>query len=318
MHPTPRILRLLAALAALALLLTACNGGGDGADTDTDTGEDGAAADAGGGGTLTIGSANFDEAELVASMYALVLEDAGYDVNREFLFGNRETYYAALEGGDLDLVPEYVGSLVTFLTAGEEEASSDPDETVRQAQDLVADDGLELLEPSDAQNANGFVVTSETADEYGLSSLSDLEGVSSELVLGGPPECPERPLCLQGLTEVYGVEFADFQPLDAGGPQTVGALSDGVIDVGLLFTTDESIRINDWVLLEDDQGLQPAENVTPVIRSEVLDDTIRERLNAVSAELTTDELTELNRRVRFEGEDPEDVAQSWLEEKGLL
>jgi osmoprotectant transport system substrate-binding protein len=292
-----RLPRLLAALAAVALISTACGGDGD---------------------AITVGSANFDEAELVASMYALVLEDAGYDVNREFLFGNRETYYAALEGGDLDLVPEYVGTLVEFLTAGAGEATADVTQTVQRGRELVSEDGLELLEPSDAQNANGFVVTQETAQEHGLSALSDLQGVSEQLVLGGPGECPERPLCLLGLQEVYGLEFADFQPLDAGGPQTVGALEDGVIDVALLFTTDESIRINDWVLLDDDQGLQPAENVTPLIRTEVLDDTIRERLDAVSAELTTDELTELNRRVRFEGQDPEDVAEAWLVERGLL
>jgi osmoprotectant transport system substrate-binding protein len=314
------LLRLLAALGAMLLLLAACNGGGG---TDPgDGGTEGGATEEGGdpaaAGTITIGSADFDENVIVAAMYASALEDAGYDVERRFSFGNREAYFGALEAGELDLVPEYVGTAVEFLNAGAGEATGDVDATTERLRELVADADLEVLEPADAQNSNGFVVTQETAAQYDLATLSDLEPVAGELTLGGPPECPERPLCALGLRDVYGVEFGEFQPLDVGGPVTVQALDSGEIDVALLFTTDESIRINDWVLLEDDQGLQPAENLVPVISAEVVDDTIRERLNAISAELTTEELTELNRRVRFDGEDPEDVADAWLEEKGLL
>jgi osmoprotectant transport system substrate-binding protein len=309
-----KILRLLAALSVLALLLAACDGGGG--DADGDAGDGGEAAEE--RGAITIGSADFDENVIVAAMYAAVLEEEGYDVERRFSFGNREAYFAALEGGELDLVPEYIGTAVEFLTGGAGEATGDVGATTDRLRELVEEEGLEVLEPADAQNANGFVVTRETADELGLSSLSDLEPVAGDLVLGGPPECPERPLCALGLRDVYGIEFGDFQPLDVGGPVTVQALDAGDIDVALLFTTDESIRINDWVLLEDDQELQPAENLAPVVRSDVADDTLRDRLNAISAELTTDELTELNRRVRFDGEDPEDVAEDWLREKGLL
>jgi osmoprotectant transport system substrate-binding protein len=318
-----KILRLFAAFSALALLLTACGDDADSdADSDADGGDTGAEvdeeADSGERGAITVGSADFDENVIVAAMYAAVLEEEGYDVERRFSFGNREAYFAALEGGELDLVPEYVGTAVEFLTGGAGEATGDVEATTERLRELVAEEGLEVLEPAAAQNANGFVVTRETADELDLTTLSDLEPVAGDLVLGGPPECPERPLCALGLNEVYGIEFGDFQPLDVGGPVTVQALDAGDIDVALLFTTDESIRINNWVLLEDDQELQPAENLAPVVRGDVVDDTIRERLNAISAELTTDELTELNRRVRFDGEDPEDVAENWLREKGLL
>jgi osmoprotectant transport system substrate-binding protein len=341
MTRTARVLRLFAAFAAVALLLAACNG--DDADTDTGTGtdaeepaapeddpaaedpaedepaeDDTAAEEPVDRGSITVGSADFDENEIVASMYAEVLEDAGYTVDRQFLFGNRELYFSALEGGDLDLVPEYIGSAVVFLSGGDMEPTDDAGETTDMLRELVAEEGLEVLEPADATNANGFVVTAETAEEYDLAAISDLEGVSEELVLGGPPECPERPLCLLGLQEVYGLDFAEFQPLDVGGPVTVQALADGDIDVGLLFTTDESIAINDWVLLEDDQGLQPAENLVPVIRADVVNDEIRDLLNAISDALTTEDLTALNRRVRFDGEDPADVAVDWLEENGLL
>jgi osmoprotectant transport system substrate-binding protein len=309
MMNTPRLLRLFTAFAAVALMASACGGDED---------ADGTAGDDIERGTVVVGSADFDENEIVAAMYTAVLEDAGYSVETNYAFGNRETYFAALESGELDLVPEYVGTAVEFLTGGAGEATGDTQATTDRLRELVSDPGLEVLEPAEAENKNGLVVTQETADEHGLASVSDLEPVADELSLGGPPECPERPLCILGLRDVYGIEFGSFQPLDVGGPVTVRALENGDIDVAVLFTTDESIGINDWVLLADDQGLQPAENLAPVIRDEVVNDEIRDLLNAVSAELTTEELTELNRRVRFDGEDPADVAEDWLNEQGLL
>jgi glycine betaine/choline ABC-type transport system substrate-binding protein len=142
--------------------------------------------------------------------------------------------------------------------------------------------------------------------------------VASQLTFGGPPECPERPFCLPGLQETYGIEFAEFIPLDVGGPLTVEALQNGDIDVALLFSTSSVIGDEGWVVLEDDQGLQAAENITPVVRTEVLDDVITERLNAISAALTTENVTELNGRVEIDGEDPADVAAGFLESEGLL
>jgi glycine betaine/choline ABC-type transport system substrate-binding protein len=143
------------------------------------------------------------------------------------------------------------------------------------------------------------------------------EPIASQMVLGGPPECPERPFCLPGLEETYGLEFESFQPLDVGGPQTVNALKNDRIDVGLLFSTSSAIVANDFVVLEDDKGLQQAENITPIVRSEVLDDTIEASLNAVSATLTTENITELNGRVEIDGEDPADVAADFIESEGI-
>ena len=142
--------------------------------------------------------------------------------------------------------------------------------------------------------------------------------VASQLTLGGPPECPERPFCIPGLKDTYGVEFGEFLPLDVGGPLTVEALKNGDIDVGLLFSTSSVIGAEGWVVLEDDKSLQTAENITPVVSTEVLDDTITERLNAISAALTTENITELNGRVEIDGEDPADVAAGFLESEGLL
>jgi glycine betaine/choline ABC-type transport system substrate-binding protein len=143
--------------------------------------------------------------------------------------------------------------------------------------------------------------------------------VASQLTLGGPPECPERPFCIPGFRDTYGIEFSQFVPLDVGGPLTVEALQNGDIDVALLFSTDPAIQENGWVLLEDDKQLQSAENITPVVRADVPDmPVIEERLNAISAALTTETMTELNGRVSIDGEDPADVAASFLADNGLL
>jgi glycine betaine/choline ABC-type transport system substrate-binding protein len=143
------------------------------------------------------------------------------------------------------------------------------------------------------------------------------EPIASQLVLGGPPECPKRPFCIPGLKKTYGVEFSDFRPLDVGGPLTVKALEAGRIDVGLLFSTSSVIQDKGWVVLEDDKNLQTAENITPVVRTDVLDDTITQLLNEVSSKLTTEKMTELNGRVELDQEKPADVAADFLEQEGV-
>lgn len=142
------------------------------------------------------------------------------------------------------------------------------------------------------------------------------EPVASQLVLGGPPECPERPFCIPGLEETYGIEFQDFKPLDVGGPLTVKALKGGQIDVGLLFSTSSAIVANDFVLLEDDKSLQTAENIVPLV-TEKIGDSDAELLDQISAALTTENITELNGRVELDQEDPADVAADFLEQEGI-
>ena len=315
MRPSRPRTRGFVLLLALGLLVVACGDDGDEAAPDeeaTEATDDDADVER---GELTVGSVDFDENVIVAAMYSEVLESAGYDVDRRFQLGTREAVLPALEDGELDIIPEYVGTAVEFLDTG---ATGDTGETTELLRDLLGERGVAVLEPAEAENANALVVTRETADEYGLEITSDLADVGDELVLGGPPECPERPLCLPGFEETYDIAFSDFQPLDAGGPVTATALADGDIDVAVLFSTDESIRENDWVLLDDDQDLQPAENIVPVVREASLDDEIADLLNGVSAQLTTEGITELNRQVRLEGADPEDVAADWVVEEGLV
>jgi osmoprotectant transport system substrate-binding protein len=144
--------------------------------------------------------------------------------------------------------------------------------------------------------------------------------LASTLVFGGPPECPDRPFCLIGLEETYGLEFGEFRPLDTGGPLTVEALANGEIDVGLMFTSDPTIEARDFVLLEDDRQLQRADNLVPIVGQSILDDNpaIADLLNSVSAPLTQEELIELNRQSTEDRQDPADIAAAWLQEQGLL
>ncbi|WP_108664847.1 ABC transporter substrate-binding protein [Euzebya rosea] len=309
----------------LALVASACSSDDDGAEDAADDAEEATDGTTDEGadtpeelGDITVGSTNFDEQELVAEMYALALEDAGYTVERRYQLGSREVVLPALTSGEIDVYPEYVGTALEFLNEGAGEATGDTEATTELLRERFAEQGVDVLEPSDAQDKNGLVVRQETADEYGLSTVSDLADVAGDLTLGGPPECPERPLCIPGYESTYGVTFGDFRSLDAGGPVTIEALSAGEIDVALLFTTDGVIAANDWVLLDDDQDLQPAENIVPVIRTDANTDAATEALNAVSAVLTTENVTEMIRQLRVDLADPAEVAETFLTDQGVL
>jgi osmoprotectant transport system substrate-binding protein len=272
---------------------------------------------AGEGDRVVVGAVTFAENQIVAEMYARLLEKAGYEVDREFNYQNRERLLPDLESGSIDLAPEYLASLLTAVDP-DASPSSDPAENIAMLRPLLAEEGLRLLEPSDANDTNAFVVTRETASRLDLESVSDLEPHESKLTLGGPPECPERSFCIEGLRDVYGIEFGDFRPLDSGGPLTVAALQSGEVDVALLFSTSGVIEARGWVVLEDNNELQSAENITPLIATDVLNDEITDVLNSLSGELSTRAMTELNARVEAENEDVRAVAEDFLSTAGLL
>jgi osmoprotectant transport system substrate-binding protein len=271
-----------------------------------------------GKGTIVVGvSGAFTENQIVAEMYAQVLEHAGYIVERDFDLRAREVSQSALESGQIDLKPEYLSSLLLFLDPNAD-TSDDPDEVLTEDRALLAPKGIDVLTPSPAQDTNQFVANVETAQRFGLTTMTSLADHASQLTLGGPPECPQRPFCLTGLNDVYGILFNDFEPLDAGGPQTVEALKSDEVQVGLLFSTDPSIRANGFVPLVDDRHLQDAENLTPVIRTEKLNDEVRGALDGVSARLTTENVTTLVGRVAIDGRDVATVARDFLTANGLL
>ena len=297
-----------AALFALALVAAACAqeepGGG---------GQQGGQEK----GALTVGGVAFAENQIVAEMYSQVLENAGYEVEKQLTLESREVLQPAIESGEIDVAPEYLSSLLLFLDP-EAETSGDPEEVRATLEPLLQEKGETLLESAEANDTNALVVTPETAEQHDLATTSDLAPVAGELTLGGPPECPERPFCIPGFNRTYGIEFGDFKPLDVGGPLTVEALDQGEIDVALLFSTSGVIADKGWVVLEDDQALQAAENITPVVRTEVLNDEIEALLNDVSATLTDELLIDLNGKVETSGENPALVATAHLNNEGLL
>jgi osmoprotectant transport system substrate-binding protein len=272
----------------------------------------------GGDEVIVVGvSGAFAENQIVAEMYAQVLEHAGYTVERELELRSREISQNALEAGFIDVKPEYLSSLLLFLDQNAE-ASADASDVAQQTGELLRSEGLTLLTPSAAQDTNQFVANAETAQRFDLTSMSSLAPVASQLTFGGPPECPQRPFCLPGLHEVYGVLFDDFSPLDAGGALTVDALRRDAVQIGLLFSTDPSIEQNGFVPLVDDRHLQNAENITPLIRSEKLNGEVRALLDAVSARLSTGKVTRLVGQVVIDGQDVAAVATGFLTANGLL
>jgi osmoprotectant transport system substrate-binding protein len=263
---------------------------------------------------IRVAAFSFTESEILAELYSQALETKGYPTDPVLNAGPRELVQPALAEGLIDVVPEYAGSALAFLTLGALEGTASVSETHDALTRVVAPSGVIALAPAPAQDANAIVVTRATADRFGVRDVSDLAAVDSRFVFGGPPECAQRRLCLVGLESVYGLSFREFIPLDSGGPLTLQALRSGGIDVALLFTTDPAIVSEGLVVLNDDRGLQPSENITPLLRREVLSthgDGVVQTLDAVSALLTTSDLRAMIGRV-VGGNSAREVAASWL------
>jgi len=316
--------RLAALLVAPLLMLAACGDDDDAGSDATAAPAPDATAESGGGAdlsdvTLTVGSANFPENELLAEIYAQALEANGATVERELNIGNRETYFAAIEADEIQLLPEYTNSLLSFLLRQRDESptATNIDEQVAALREELPDN-LTVLDASSAEDKDVIVCNAETAEQYGLVTLTDLAAVSGEITLGAPPEFAERtPFGLPGLQELYGAEFAEFVPLDIG-PPIVDALASNAINCGNLFSTMSVITTEGFVALEDDQTIVPNEAVLPLIATEPADNEgVAAVLNEVSATLDTDGLKALMVQVEAEAQAPADVAGQWLSENGL-
>ena len=301
----PSLAALSAASAVAALVLTGCATG----DQALSGGDAGGSA----GEEIIIGSADFSESQLIATIYSLALQDAGVEVKEQFNIGSREVYIAALQDGSIDLIPEYSGALLKYFDP-ESKASTSEDVVTELAETLP--DGIEMFEISEAQDKDILAVTEETAEQYDLTTISDLQPIASDLILGGPAEWVTRVNGVVGLRDVYGLEFKEFASLDAGGPLTMTALLNGQIQVADVFSTDPALTANNLVALEDDKSLFAAENVVPVISSAKSSDTVQETLDAVSAALTTDALIEMNGKAA-EGASLSEIAREWLDSVGL-
>ncbi len=271
--------------------------------------------------SITVGSFDFAESTVVAEVYSQALEAHGYHVVRAFGLGPREFVAPALALGLIEFVPEYAGTATTFLSLGASIPGDDVAETHDQLVRTLGDARVTALAPAPAQDVNAFVVTRSTADRLGLHTVTDLAPYASDLSFGGPKECPTRPLCLRGLHDRYGLDFSQFIALDAGGPVTRQALRSGAVDVGLLFSTDPAIDGESLVELQDDGGLQPSENVTPLVRTEIIDrwsPAIAATIDAVSEHLTTAAVRSLNEAMTIEHPDVATIAADWLRAQGLI
>jgi osmoprotectant transport system substrate-binding protein len=309
-----RIHRTLAlGAASLVLVLSACSSGAGSSPSQ-------AASEPATGDLpeVLIGSAGFSEAALVAEIYAQALEANGFTVERHLELGERDAVRAAFDAGEINLAPDYLGGLAGFL-----EQDLDPDADATHAAVLAALEplGQTILDYSPGTDADGFVVRQETAEELGLETMSDLAEVAGDLVWGIAPGCPDNPACGPGLNDVYGIDIAtlDTESLSPCSAEIAEALNSGAIDVAQVCTTQSEIASFNFVLLEDDKGLAPAQNLAPVLTQELADaggETLAGALNAVTELLTTEELTNLNLRIA-EQESYEDIASQWLADNAL-
>ncbi|MCX4726160.1 ABC transporter substrate-binding protein [Streptomyces sp. NPDC090052] len=290
-------------LAACSSGITSLNGGGSGGDAGSSS------------GGLVIGTANFTENQILGYLYAGALKAAGIKSTVKPNLGSREIIVPALKGGDIDLLPEYQGSLLLYLNkkATETEAGA-----MQNALAAVLPASLEVLPYAAAEDRDSFAVTRETADKYGLKTLADLKKANGKLVFGAAAEMQKRVVGVVGLKDQYGVEFKEFKALDSSGPLVKGALKKGDVDVANVFTTDVDVAANHWVVLEDPKHLVPAQHIVPLIAARKADGKVRKALALLGNALTTEELTKLNSLVDKDKKDPDRVADAWLKQHRLM
>ncbi len=301
-----RMNRALVLGASLLVLLGACTTGG------------------GSKATVRIGSDGFYESKLMAEIYAQALENDGYAVERSLGLGPRKVSSAALESGQIDMKPEYIGSGLGYYDAsgptGDEAANAAALAAILETKG----GGISVLGYTPAQDTNAFVVRQDTATQLGLSKMSDLAAVQDQLTWGLPPECQTNPLCGGALKDAYGIAFPpkDLKPLAACDAPIAEALKGGAIDVAELCSTQPAIAQFGFVTLDDDKKTQPAENIAPIVRNDYLarvdKAAFAKILDAVSAKMTTEELTKLGVAVAVDNRDVAAVAREWLQAQGLV
>ena len=306
-----RMTRLIAVLSTMAILLAACGGIGGGASK----------AD------IKIGSDDFYESKLMAEIYSQVLENAGYKVTRNFGLGQRPARAPAFEEGQVDMVPEYVGSGVGFYDITKQTGDGEENRAALQAvMDTKGPDGGKLatvLAITPGQDQNAAVVRPDTASQFNLTKMSDLAAVQDQLRWGLPPDCDKNPTC-KGALEKYGITYPPKQrtELAACDAPIAEALKGNAIDFAWLCSTQPAILVNGFTRLEDDLKTQPADNVAPLVRQDYLakvDATaFAALLDAASAKMTTDELLRLGVEVAVNNRDVAEVAKEWLTANGLL
>jgi osmoprotectant transport system substrate-binding protein len=298
--------RALALGASLLVLLGACTTGG------------------GSKPTVKLGSDGFYEAKLMAEIYGQALEANGYTVDRTGIgIGGRKVSAPALESGQFDLKPEYIGSGLAYYQAGKQTGDPKANQTALQTVLTGKGGGITVLDYSPAADQNAFVVRKETADALKLTKMSDLTAVQAQLKFGVATDCPTNPVCGAALQTAYGLDLSKATLLSACDTPMAQALLGKTIDVGELCSTQPDIAVNGWVVLQDDKSTQPADNIAPLVRNDLLgkvgDKAAFEKiLNDVSAKMTTVTLLDLGKQVSVDKKDIAAVAKAWLQANGFV
>jgi osmoprotectant transport system substrate-binding protein len=298
-----RLPRMLALGASMLVLLSACSTGG------------------GSKPTVKIGSDGFYESKLMAEIYGQALEAKGYTVDRTSIgLGTRKVTAAALEAGTFDLKPEYIGSGLAYYD--KTKTTSDPAANAAALQTILTGKGggITVLNYSPAADQNAFVVTKATATKYSLATMGDLAAVQAQIKFGVATDCSTNPVCAAAIKTAYGIDLANALPLSACDQPMVDALTAGTIQVGELCSTQPDILKNGWVVLTDDKHTQPADNLAPLVRNDLLAKvdkaSFEQILNGVSAKMTTADLLKLNSEFVFDKKDVPTIATEWIKANG--
>jgi osmoprotectant transport system substrate-binding protein len=312
---------LLAALLGFVMVLTACGSSGSSDKTTTPPAASSSSSESSSApatglptepGSITVGSAGFTENVLLADIYADAMSAKGVNVTKHLNIGERPIYIKALNDGSIDFIPEYSGSILSYLDSSA--TAKTPDDVYAALQQKVGDK-LTVLQFAAAQDSDTITVTQATASKYSLKTIADLASHASKLTLGAPAQFKTRPDGVPALKTVYGVTFGRFTPLAAGGAITVNALKNGTIDAADIFSTDSSIAKNHFVSLEDPKSMFAAQNVVPLVNKAKLSQPMVDACNAVSAKLDTATLADLV--AKASSGDPDKVAKDWLASAGL-
>nr|MBA2254324.1 ABC transporter substrate-binding protein [Chloroflexota bacterium] len=282
------------------------------------------ATSAGAKAPIRIGSDGFYEAKLMAEIYAQVLEADGYKVERKLGLGAREVTAAAIEGAQIDLKPEYLGSGLGSYDKTKPGADAAKNKSELQTILDGKGGGITVLGFTPGQDTNAFVVRKDTADSLKLTKMSDLAAVQDQLTWALPPECEKNPLCGGALKDAYGITIPPkkLKPLAACDAPIAEALNSKAVDLAELCSTQPAIAQFGFVALEDDKKTQPAENIAPLVRNDYLAKVdkaaFQKLLDDASAKMTTEELTKLGVQVAVDQKDVAEVAKAWLKAQGLM
>ena len=328
-HPLRALRRpaLVAAAALSALAMSAC-GGGDAFNSGASSSSTSSAAASGGSATtVVVGGPTFTEAAIMEQMYLLLLQDAGLKAELKTA-GNRAIYSKSLQSGEIDVVPDYLGSMLNFLYNNANPGNKTPVSTndvqasLAKLREVGKGVGIGALDPAQASDQNAFYITKKFAAANGnITTLSQLAALKKPVTLGADTLCdaPDQPFCVKGLKGTYGLDVTLKDSYEFGSVKLRTDVANGVVDMGESGTTDGTLAPAGMVVLKDDKKLQPAENLVPVYNlKDASDPKIAAALNKLAPVLTTEDLTALNAKVDAERQKPADVAKEYLTSKNLL